>query len=125
MAQHHHLTGGAKYQFDAQGRDGKRIHHKDGWVDSLPPAVRHFNVRLHDLRELSDPNEGALSSCAGRHTGILEGILNSGAGRHLLSLCFKDIQVAVDGPFCSSNRHRSVAMGTLISAGLYVLGRSF
>ncbi|CAE7773735.1 unnamed protein product, partial [Symbiodinium necroappetens] len=47
------FTGGAKYQFDAQGRDRKRIHHKDGWVDSL---------------------------------------------------------------------HRSVAMGTLISAGLYVLG---
>ncbi|CAE7514912.1 unnamed protein product, partial [Symbiodinium necroappetens] len=42
---------------------------------------------------------------------------------------FVDIEKAVDGhkptivlPFCTSNRRRSVAMGTLISAGLYVLG---
>ncbi|CAE7541638.1 unnamed protein product, partial [Symbiodinium microadriaticum] len=123
------FTGGARYQFDAQNRDRRRIHHKDDWVDAFPAAVRDFNVRLHDLRELSDPNEGALSACTGRHTGILEGILNSPAGRYILTSCFKDIEMAVDGhkplvvlPFCTSNRHRSVAMGTLISAGLYVLG---
>ncbi|CAE7864718.1 unnamed protein product, partial [Symbiodinium necroappetens] len=101
----------------------------DGWVDSLPPSIRHFNVRLHDLRELNDPHEGAFGTCTGRHTGILEGILNSRSGRHLLTLCFVDIEKAVEGhkqtiilPFCMSNRHRSVAMGTLISAGLYVRG---
>ena len=123
------FTGGARYQFDAQGRDRKRINHKDGWVDAFPVAVRNFNVRLHDLRELNDPREGAFSQCVGRHTGILEGVLNSQAGRYILTSCFKDIEMAVDGhkplvvlPYCTSNRHRSVAMGTLISAGLYVLG---
>ncbi|CAE7549573.1 unnamed protein product, partial [Symbiodinium sp. KB8] len=29
---------------NAHGRDRKRIHHKDGWVESLPKAVRDFNV---------------------------------------------------------------------------------
>ena len=123
------FTGGARYQFDNQGRDRKRINHKDGWVDAFPVAVRNFNVRLHDLRGLNDPHEGAFSGCVGRHTGILEGVLSSPAGRHILTSCFKDIEMAVDGhkplvvlPYCTSNRHRSVAIGTLISAGLYVLG---
>ena len=123
------FTGGARYQFDAQGRDRKRINHKDGWVDAFPVAVRNFNVRLHDLRGLNDPHEGAFSQCVGRHPGILEGVLSSPAGRHILTSCFKDIEMAVDGhkplvvlPYCTSNRHRSVAIGTLISAGLYVLG---
>ena len=123
------FTGGARYQFDAQGRDRKRINHKDGWVDAFPVAVRNFNVRLHDLRGLNDPHEGAFSQCVGRRTGILEGVLSSPAGRHILTSCFKDIEMAVDGhkplvvlPYCTSNRHRSVAIGTLISAGLYVLG---
>ena len=79
------FTGGARYQFDAQGRDRKRINHKDGWVDAFPVAVRNFNVRLHDLRELNDPHEGAFSAYVGRHTGILEGILNSQAGRYILT----------------------------------------
>ena len=36
------FTGGARYQFDAQGCDRKRINHKDGWVDAFPVAVRNF-----------------------------------------------------------------------------------
>ena len=46
-----------------------------------------------------------------------------------MSMIFRDIERAVSDhrpvivmPYCTSNRHRSVAMGTLVSAGLYVHG---
>ncbi|CAE6967231.1 unnamed protein product [Symbiodinium sp. KB8] len=72
----------------------RMIHRKEGWQDSDLQSIR-----------------------------ILGGILETRSGRTLLSLCFADIEKAVDGykltiilPFCTSNRHRSVAIGTLISA---------
>ena len=123
------LTGGAKYQFDERGLDHRRIHSKEGWECSIPPAVRHFKLHLHDLRSLSDPNNGAYSACTGRRQEILNQILDRQAGRALMSMIFRDIERAVSDhrpvivmPYCTSNRHRSVAMGTLVSAGLYVHG---
>ena len=76
------LTGGAKYQFDERGLDHRRIHSKEGWECSIPPAVRHFKLHLHDLRSLSDPNNGAYSACTGRRQEILNQILDRPAGRH-------------------------------------------
>ena len=123
------LTGGAKYQFDERGLDHRRIHSKEGWECSIPPAVLHFKLHLHDLRSLSDPNNGAYSACTGRRQEILNQILDRPAGRALMSMIFRDIERAVNDhrpvivmPYCTSNRHRSVAMGTLVSAGLYVHG---
>ena len=121
------LTGGAKYQFDERGLDHRRIHSKEGWECSIPPAVRHFKLHLHDLRSLGDPNND--SACTGRRQEILNQILDRQAGRALMSMIFRDIERAVNEhrpvivmPYCTSNRHRSVAMGTLVSAGLYVHG---
>ena len=117
-------------QFDERGLDHRRIHSKEGWECSIPPAVRHLKLHLHDLiRSLSDPNSGAHSACTGRRQEILNQILDRPAGRTLMSMIFRDIEKAVNEhrpvivmPYCTSNRHRSVAMGTLVSAGLYVHG---
>ena len=110
------LTGGAKYQFDERGLDHRRIHSKEGWECSIPPAVRHFKLHLHDLRSLSDPNND--SACTGRRQEILNQILDRQAGRALMSMIFRDIERAVNEhrpvivmPYCTSNRRRSVAMG--------------
>ena len=101
-------------------RDGSAAFH-------LPYGT--FKLHLHDLRSLSDPNNGAYSACTGRRQEILNQILDRPAGRALMSMIFRDIEKAVKDhrpvivmPYCTSNRHRSVAMGTLVSAGLYVHG---
>ncbi|CAE7395943.1 Gbp1, partial [Symbiodinium sp. CCMP2456] len=67
------LTGGAKYQFDDRGRERIRIHAKDGWQDSIPPAILQYSLRLHDVRELKDPHNGEYGQCVGRHPKILDG----------------------------------------------------
>ena len=125
------LTGGVRCQFDAWGYNRKLIHSKEGWQSDIPPAVRHFRLHLHDLTSLSDPDNGAFSACVGRRQEILDQILESQSGRTLMSMIFKDVERGVDAPqpsvvlpYCSNNRHRSVAMGTLVSAGLYVHGVS-
>ena len=51
-------TGGAKYQFDNRGRDRRMIHRKEGWQDSDLQSIRHFQVRLHDLRTSRRPSTG-------------------------------------------------------------------
>ena len=114
------LTGGAKYQFDKRGLDRRLIHSKEGWQDSIPGQIRHYKLHLHDLRNLSDPDHGAFSACVGRRQEILGQILDRQAGRAILSMIFRDIERAVNEhkpvivmPYCTSNRHRSVAMGTL------------
>ena len=63
------LTGGVRYQFDS----------KEGWQDHIPDQVRHFKLHLHDLRNLSDPDNGRFSACVGRRQEILDQILDSQA----------------------------------------------
>ena len=112
------FTGGARYQFDNRGRDRRMIHRMEGWVDSLPPSIRHDNVRLHDLRELNDPHEGRSGLALASHRNP-EKILNSRSGRHLLTLCFVDIEKVVAGhkPTTSCLSARRTATAALISAG--------
>ncbi|CAE7736322.1 unnamed protein product, partial [Symbiodinium necroappetens] len=97
---------------------------------SSSSAAPETSVHNNDLRELNDPHDGrSVHALGGTQESWMGSWLETRSGRTLLSLCFADIEKAVDGykltiilPFCTSNRYRSVAIGTLISAGLYVLG---
>ena len=89
------LTGGVRYQFDNRNFDRRLIHSKEGWQDHIPEQVRHFKLHLHDLRSLSDPDNGRFSACVGRRQEILDQILDSQAGRAILSMICRDVEKAV------------------------------
>ena len=65
------------------------------WVDSKNKSFAGLGATSSTLGKRRLPfsiEKGSTALCTGRHTGILEKILNFRAGRLLLTLCFVDIE---------------------------------
>ena len=124
------VTAGVKHCFPAD--DHRGVSSADAWRSCLPKAVANRKIILTDTRQLSNPESDRGSTdrhCIGRHLGIINEQLESGTGMYLLQSTFEAIEketklhpqlVVLD--FCTANRHRSVAKGTIMSCILYVKG---
>ncbi|CAE7356892.1 RE1 [Symbiodinium natans] len=125
------LSCGIKYYMNKEdGWWGKRARDPIHWADRVPQVFRDgYTLIVQDLRDLSDPANGAWNDHIGRHPEIIKGLVNAEAGQRLLRKNLVDLldhykrgeKVALVA-FCTSNRHRSVAFGTTLAACLLAKG---
>ena len=125
------LSCGIKYYMNKEdGWWGKKARDPIHWADRVPQVFRDgYTLIVQDLRDLSDPANGAWNDHIGRHPEIIKGLVNAEAGQRLLRKNLVDLldhykrgeKVALVA-FCTSNRHRSVAFGTTLAACLLAKG---
>ena len=115
-------TAGVKHFF----LDYRRVvNSPDVWRNLLFQPIADRKIMLVDTRQLGNQER----HCIGRHPGIIDEVLRSGAGMYLLQSTWEAIEkkskldpklVVID--FCNANRHRSIAKGTIMSAMLVEKG---
>ena len=123
------VTAGVKHCFPVHNHRGVNL--PDAWTKYLPKAIADRKIILTDTRQLANPEEDRDNTdkhCIGRRLGIIDEQLSSGTGMYLLQSTWEAIEretkldklVVID--FCSANRHRSVAKGTIMSCMLVAKG---
>ena len=124
------VTAWVKHCFPLDDRRG--VNNPDTWRNFLPKTVTDRKIILVDTRQLSnlEQDRGREKNSIGRHPGIIDQLLTSGTGMHLLQSTWGAVEretkldpklVVID--FCNANRHRSVAKGTIMSAMCVEKGR--
>ena len=102
------------------------------WDPNGPLASLDRKIILTDTRQLANrekDRDNTDKHCIGRHPGIIDEQLCSGTGMYLLQSTWEAVEretklepklVIID--FCTANRHRSVAKGTIMSCMLVEKG---
>ncbi|CAE7946174.1 unnamed protein product [Symbiodinium sp. KB8] len=125
------LTAGSNFNFP--NRDRRGIKNPQSWTRSVPMSICNDDTawtwHAVDCRRIeSDPEHGNFRAHVGRHPGIITQVLSDAEGRRLVNeaaavlhryVCQTEQQPVLYICYCNQNRHRSVAVGTLISAMLF------